>query len=61
MSDNKLLFSGARIIEKALEVDPNYTEAIVNIGNLFMKIKNYDEAMSYYERGLLRVIQQMNG
>lgn len=43
-------FQALESFEKALEIDPNYTEALVNIGKLFVKIGNYDEAMKYFDK-----------
>ncbi len=37
---------------KALEVDPKYTRAILRKGVLYVKVKNYDEGLNYYNEAI---------
>ena len=38
---------------KAVEIKPNYSEALENIGHEFVNLKNYSKALQYYEKALL--------
>ena len=39
--------------EAALEIDPHYAPALVNIGNMHLEGGDVDEAVRYYERAIL--------
>lgn len=38
--------------QKVLEIDPGRFEALINIGNVYYELQNYDEAGAYYLRAL---------
>ncbi|HYX91163.1 MAG TPA: social motility TPR repeat lipoprotein Tgl [Myxococcaceae bacterium] len=38
--------------EEALRLDPQFSEARVNLGNVYLDLKQYDQAIAQYERAL---------
>ena len=38
--------------EQALRLDPQFSEAEVNLGNVYLDLKQYDQAIAHYERAL---------
>lgn len=45
----KMLFEAENCFRKALEIEPDFAPAIVNLGNLCQEVGDYDKAMEYYE------------
>jgi len=41
-----------KLLKKAIEIEPNYSEAHNNLGTLFSDQKNYDQAIKYYNNSL---------
>ena len=41
------------MLEKAIEIDPNYFDALINLGLLNKDTHNYDNAEKYYLKELL--------
>lgn len=38
--------------QAAIEIDPNYADAHMSLGNTFFKLKSYEQAIAYYDRVL---------
>jgi len=38
--------------QAAIEIDPNYADAHMSLGNTFFKLKSYEQAITYYDRTL---------
>lgn len=38
--------------QAAIEIDPNYADAHMSLGNTFFKLKSYEQAIKYYDRVL---------
>jgi len=38
--------------QSAIEIDPNYADAHMSLGNTFFKLKSYEQAIAYYDRVL---------
>lgn len=38
--------------KRALQIKPNYSEAKVNLGNLYLSLERYDDAIAQYEQAL---------
>ncbi len=46
------LAGAERAFKRAVSIDPNYTPALFDLGNIHAKRQRYPEAAGYYERGL---------
>jgi TolB-like protein/Tfp pilus assembly protein PilF len=49
-NDSTFSRSALNYFDQALQIDPNYTEALHGKGMTFVEIKNYDSAMFYYKK-----------